>query len=155
MSIGWSDLTSEGKKYFAELEKLANLEVQVGFQAGEMHVDEEGNEALLAEIAAYNELGTSSIPPRPFMRQSFENHEKELQEACDQVNAIISNGGTAENGLDTLGVFVKGLVQEEIVDGGFEPNAPSTIAAKGSDQPLIDTGNMRQSVNYVVRSRTG
>lgn len=156
MSLGWSDMTPEGKKYFAELEKLSNLEVQVGFQEGEMHIDEDGNEDVsLAEVAAYNELGTSTSPARPFMKQSFENHEKELQEACDQVNKVLSSGGTAESGLETLGTFLKGLVQKEIVEGGFEPNKPSTVKKKGSAQPLIDTGYMRQSVNYVVKNRTG
>lgn len=151
MSLGWSDLTAEGKKYFAELEKLAKLEIQIGFQEGETNDDG----ASLAEIAAFNELGTSTIPARPFMRQSFENHEKELQAACDQVNAMLSNGSTCESALEELGVFAKGLVQNEILEGEFEPNSPSTIAKKGSDTPLIDTGRMRQSVNYVIKERTG
>lgn len=149
MGIGWSDLTPEGKRYFEELEKLANLEVQVGFQEGE--TNDEGTS--LAEIAAYNELGSSSSPARPFMKQSFENHEKELQQACEQVNKTLSEGGTTDAALSELGVFAKGLIQEEIVNGGFAPNAPSTIAAKGSATPLIDTGQMRQSVNYVVKGR--
>lgn len=149
MSIGWSDLTSEGKRYFEQLEKLANLEVQVGFQDGA--TNDEG--ASLAEIAAYNEFGSSDTPARPFMKQSFENHESELQEACEQVNNVLSNGGTTDEALSQLGMFAKGLIQEEIVNGDFAPNAPATIAAKGSDTPLVDTGQMRQSVNYVVKGR--
>jgi hypothetical protein len=34
---------------------------------------------------------------------------------------------------------------------GFQPNAPSTIAAKGSDQPLIDSGILRGAITYVVK----
>lgn len=149
MAFGFSDLTPEGKRYFAELKKLAELEVQVGYQADQTYEDG----TSLAEIAAYNELGTSDTPARPFMRQSFEKHESELQAACDRVNATLSKGGTAEQALDQLGVFCKGLVQEEIVEGGFAPNTESTIKKKGSEQPLIDTGYMRQSVNYVVKKR--
>lgn len=33
---------------------------------------------------------------------------------------------------------------------GWEPLSPSTIRAKGSDAPLIDTGAMRQSITYVL-----
>ena len=62
----------------------------------------------LAEIAVINELGSSDTPARPFMRQSFENHEAELQAACDRANAILSNGGTAEQALNQLGVFCVG-----------------------------------------------
>lgn len=151
MSLGWSNLTPEGKKYFKELEQLAKMEVQVGFQADSGSYE---NGATLAEVAAYNELGTSSTPARPFMRKSFENHEKELQSACDQVNKTLAKGGTTQQALDELGAFVKGLVQEEIVSGDFAPNADSTIAKKGSDKPLIDTGFMRQSVNYQVKQRS-
>lgn len=151
MSLGWSNLTPEGKKYFKELEQLAKMEVQVGFQADSGSYE---NGATLAEVAAYNELGTSSTPARPFMRKSFENHEKELQNACDQVNKTLAKGGTTQQALDELGAFVKGLVQEEIVSGDFAPNAESTIAKKGSEQPLIDTGFMRQSVNYQVKQRS-
>jgi len=146
----FSDLTPEGKKYFKELQKLANLEVQVGFQAGE---SKEKDGADVAEIAAYNEFGSSSTPARPFMKQSFEKHKDQLQQACDVVNKTITDGGTADQALAKLGVFCKGLVQQEIVDGGFAPNAESTIERKGSSQPLIDTGTMRQSVNYVVKKR--
>lgn len=150
MAFGFNHLTPEGKRYFAELQKLASLEVQVGFQAGEDQY-EDGTD--LVEVAMRNELGSSDTPARPFMRQSFENHEAELQKACDAVNKNIANGGTAEDGLKKLGAFVKGLVQEEIVNGGFAPNAPSTIRQKGSAQPLIDSGHMRQSVNFVIRKR--
>jgi hypothetical protein len=147
--LRFTDLTPEGEAYFNQLEKLIGLEVQVGFQA-DSGVYENGS--TVAEIAAYNELGTSSIPPRPFMQQSFENHESELQSACDQVNETINSGGSAESALDQLGVVCKGLVQMEILDGGFEPNDPATIKKKGSSQPLIDTGQMRQSVQYVIKS---
>jgi hypothetical protein len=148
MALGFTDMTPEGKRYFAELNKLASLEVCVGFQSGQ---DPYEDGADLAVVAAINELGSSSTPARPFMRQSFENHEGQLKAACEHLEQSIIGGASAQDALTELGVFCKGLVQKEIVDGGFEPNAPSTIAKKGSEQPLIDTGHMRQSVNYVVR----
>lgn len=55
----------------------------------------------------------------------------------------------------SLGLMAKGLVQDEIVNGDFAPNAESTIQKKGSEQPLIDTGTMRQSVNFVIKRRGG
>lgn len=151
MAFGFTDMTPEGKRYFRELQKLAELEVQVGFQGDEAYEDG----TSLAEVAAYNEFGTSDMPERPFMRQSFENHEAELQAACDLVNQTLASGGTTEAALNKLGVTVRGLVQEEIVGGGFAPNAESTIRKKGSEQPLIDTGFMRQSVDFVVKRREG
>lgn len=151
MAEEFTDLTPEGKKFFRELKKLKKMEVAVGFQAGQA---EEENGADLVDIAAYNELGTSGTPARPFMKQSFENHEDFLKNACERVNQTINSGGSMEQALNKLGVELKGLVQSEIVDGDFAPNAEATIKRKKSDKPLIDTGTMRQSVNYVVRERT-
>lgn len=151
MAFGFSDMTPEGKRYFKQLQKLADLEVQVGFQGDQSYEDG----TSLVEVAAYNEFGSSDTPERPFMRQSFENHESELKAACDLVNQALANGGALDNALDKLGVSAKALVQEEIVNGGFAPNAESTIKKKGSEQPLIDSGTMRQSVNYVIKRREG
>lgn len=147
----FSDLTPEGRRYFEELKKLEQLEVHVGYWRGEKPYDD-GTE--LVDIAAYNELGTSTSPARPFMKQSFENHEGDLQNACDEVNAKISNGSTAIQALEELGTFGKALVQTEIRDGEFEPNAPSTISKKKSEHPLIDTGYMRQNVDFKIKKRT-
>lgn len=152
MGFGFTDLTPEGKRYFAELKKLADMEVAVGFQSN--GASYEGG-ASVAEVAAYNELGSSSTPARPFMRQSFEKHGDELQAACEQVNRVLASGGSLEEALNQLGVMAKALIQEQIVNGEFAANAASTIKKKGSDKPLIDTGTMRQSVNYVIRKRGG
>ncbi len=151
MAFGFTDLTPEGRRYFRELQKMTEMEVRVGFQGDEKYEDG----TTIAEVAAYNEFGSSDTPERPFMRQSFENHESELQTACDAANRLVSSGGSADQALQQIGVVAKGLVQEEIVNGGFAPNAESTIKKKGSEQPLIDTGTMRQSVNFVVKRRGG
>ena len=151
MGFGFTDLTPEGKKYFRELKKMTDIEIQVGFQGDQKYEDG----TSIAQVAAVNEFGASDIPERPFMRQSFENHEGELQAACDAAQRLVSSGGSAEQALQQIGVVAKGLVQDEIVNGGFAPNAESTIKKKGSEQPLIDTGTMRQSVNFVVKRRGG
>lgn len=151
MGFGFTDLTPEGKKYFRELKKMTDMEIQVGFQGDQKYEDG----TSIAQVAAINEFGASDIPERPFMRQSFENHEGELQAACDAAQRLVSSGGSAEQALQQIGVVAKGLVQDEIVNGGFAPNAESTIKKKGSEQPLIDTGTMRQSVNFVVKRRGG
>lgn len=149
MALGFQNMTPEGKRLFKQLQELESLEVVVGFQGDQSYDDG----TSLAEVAAYNEFGSSNTPARPFMKQSFENHEDALKAGCKQVDITISKGGTAQQALEKLGVMAKGLVQEEIVNGGFAPNAESTIAMKGSATPLVDSGYMRQSVNYVIRKR--
>ena len=44
-------------------------------------------------------------------------------------------------------------MQDKITSGSFAPNAESTIKKKGSSKPLVDTGRMRKSVNYVIQKK--
>ena len=148
--FGFEDLTPEGQRILGELEKLTKLEVAVGYTADQTYNDG----TSLAEVAAYNELGSSTTPPRPFIKQTLEDKEDEIDAMKKDASQAVENGMSAENVLKEIGVKVKGIIQEGIVDGDWEPNAPSTIKRKGSSQPLIDTGHMRQSVNYVVRNRS-
>lgn len=150
MALAFTDMTPEGKKFLAQLRAMEKMEVRVGFQQGQGSYEDGAD---LVEVAAYNELGSSSTPARPFMRQSFENHEAELKKACEDANKVLASGGTAQQALNRIGVVAKGLVQDEIANGSFEPNAESTIAKKGSARPLIDTGYMRENVNYVIKGR--
>lgn len=146
-----NDLTPEGKKFFQQLKELESLEIAVGFQRGTQN--EDGVDVV--DYASFNELGTSDIPSRPFMKQSFENHEPELFQACKKVHTVLSQGGTCNSSLNELGVFLKTLIQREITEGGFEPNSELTVLIKGSDTPLIDSNLMRESVNYVIRKGGG
>jgi hypothetical protein len=139
-------LTKAGKDYFDKLSRMQSIQVRVGFSSDKVYPD--GNQ--VAQVAADNEFGDSNRPPRPFMRQSFENHKDRLENACMHLQGVVTDGGDLNAALDETGEFLVGLVQEEIVEGGFAPNAPYTIARKGSSQPLIDTGHMRQSVGYQI-----
>jgi hypothetical protein len=140
--------------FYKEIDELKKLQVRVGFQHGEETDEDSG--ADLADVAMWNELGTAHSPPRPFLRQSVDNNASRINAMCSaQLRAIARGEKTANDALKALGVLQKGLVQSEINDGAFEPNAPSTIKKKGSSKPLIDSGRMRQSVNFVIKPKGG
>jgi len=154
-------LTYEGQAYLKRLNELLELEVATGFQEGQSYYkgchhnakgepDDSGADTL--EVAMFNEFGTSTIPARPFMKSSFDNHQTEIQQfVASTVNGVALGALDVRTATNRVGVYMKGLIQEEIVNGNWTPNAPSTIKKKGSSQPLIDSGHMRQSVQYVVR----
>ena len=136
--------------YMDKLAELAKLEVKVGYQNG-VH----NNDGMsIAEYAYYNQFGTSRSPARPFMSDAFEKHLDEIQAFIAQQVASVSAGGSPDQALQQIGAYTKGLIQQEIIDGDFAPNAPSTIRRKlkkGKDpKPLIDTGAMLQSVNFTI-----
>lgn len=144
-------VTADGKKFQKMLEDLNKLEVRIGIQQGVG--SEDGVD--LVDIAMFNELGTVHIPSRPFLRDSVDAHSPEINAFLQSMRTQLVKGGSAEDVLKKIGVFQKGLIQKEIVNGDFVPNSPETIKRKGSDKPLIDTDRMRQSINYVIQEKGG
>ena len=143
-------ITPEGQRFFRELAELKDLEVRVGFQRGDAS-EEDGTD--MCDVAAYNELGTDHIPARPFIRQSVDDNESKINSFLKEEGKGFTQGKYAEQILKEIGIFQKDLMQDKITSGSFEPNAASTIKKKGSSKPLVDTGRMRQSVNYVIQKK--
>ncbi len=141
------NLTGEGRRFEQMLRELAEQEVRIGFQRGDAS-EEDGMD--ICDIAMWNELGTEHIPSRPFLRKSVDENESEINAFLESGKECILRGASARQVLSDIGMFQKDLIQEKITEGNFTPNAASTIRKKGSDKPLIDTGRMRQSVNYVI-----
>lgn len=145
--------TADGDRLLKELQELKNLQVKIGYQSGK-NKDDKGVD--YADIAAWNELGTSNgIPSRPFMRNAIDNHKGELEECMKAQTQALINGATARQVLEQTGLFVKDLVQNEITTGSFEPNKERTKKRKGSDKPLIDTGTLRRSAGYFIEKKGG
>ena len=141
------EYTLDGQKFMDKLEELCHLTVSVGFQNGVTNKSGED----IASYAYYNQYGTSTIPARPFMSDAFDKHEDEIHEFVASAASQVCAGGDVQQALNQIGAYGKGLIQSEIVDGEFVPNAPSTIRKKGKgSRPLIDTGAMRQSVQYTI-----
>lgn len=143
-------MTSDGKKFEKMLKELADKQVRVGFQRGEA-TEEDGTD--VCDVAAWNELGTVNMPSRPFLRKSVDENAGKINNFLQSTKADLLRGVSAEQVLKEIGMFQKDLIQEKITEGSYAPNAASTVKRKGSSKPLIDTGRMRQSVNYVIKKK--
>lgn len=133
-----------------DLNELSGYELRVGVQGDEgSAIYDEADGVTVAEVAAKNEFGTDKIPSRPFMRQSAEKHENWGEEMGEVWNSVI-DGNNPKTAMHLIGQKIMGDIQEEIATGDFVPNAPYTIKKKGSDRPLIDTGQLRKSITYKV-----
>lgn len=109
----------------------------------------------LALIAATNEFGTADghIPERSFLRSTVDKNRARYLRELTEVTKAALNGQDPSQGLGRLGLRVVADVQMTIRNLMTPPNAPATIAKKGVDNPLIDTGRLRQSIEYEVRTR--
>lgn len=104
----------------------------------------------IAEVAIYNEFGvpTHNQPPRPFFRNAIAANKGKW--APNLATALKQNNNNAKKALKLLGEEIKAEIVESINELQDPPLAPSTIARKGFEKPLIDTGLMRDSVDYKV-----
>lgn len=151
MGVKISDkMTSDGKKFMQMLDELAALEVRTGFQRGEA-TEEDGTD--ICDVAAWSELGTENMPARPFLRKSVDENEDKIADFVDAGMEGLVRGVSAGQFLKNFGVFQKDLIQEKITEGDFVPNVESTIRKKKSSRPLIDTGRMKQAVNYQIKRK--
>ena len=67
---------------------------------------------------------------------------------------IHGNIGAAEQCYHKAGMVGRDACKNYITDGThLAPNAPETIARKGSDLPLVDTASMLNSITYAVRRK--
>lgn len=122
-------------------------QVKVGVPEGKA-----GNtESSLADVAKWNEFGTEDIPERPAFRNGIAKAKTKIL-ALNKRNLLLiaKDEMSVEQALDMLGALATGEIKREFVSGEFAPNAPSTIAKKGSSRPLIDSGQLRQSITWEV-----
>lgn len=111
-----------------------------------------GRVSFLAPGKGFAELGVTgphkiTIPARPWL-------EPGVASATPEVLLTIQDGMEAGQSMDQIleavGVVAAGKVKVYMTDLKTPPNAASTIRKKGSSNPLIDSGAMRQSVTHQV-----
>lgn len=135
-----------------------NVNILVGFPSGLMHKEtvhgnkQKGPEIETAELAKMLSYGTDKIPPRPFLEEGIDSKKKEIAEAMKKEAKKASDGKNPN--WEDIGTMAAGAVQDFVRSDYYKthvPNSPKTIKYKGSDMPLIDGGNLVQSVQFIVQ----
>lgn len=114
----------------------------------------EGSDATLAAYATYNEFGSEdgqSPPQRSFLRSTeAENRDKYVDMIGTAIGNHLDGRRHINQGLARVGAKVVRDVQAKIRSGVEPANAESTLKRKKSTVTLIDTGRLRQSIDYEV-----
>lgn len=144
-----------GEKYKAFLAKMA--QIAGGVKAGILDGATTTDGKSIAEYAVYNELGTSRIPARPFMRTVAKEKPKTwIGMMVRHIRGRATDPAIWKDALGVAGEQMKADIKDSIQNGNWTPNAPATVAAKKRkgkvepDHPLIDTGQMLAAVSYEV-----
>jgi len=141
----------------AALKKLQRTDVLVGWpEASNSRQSGEIGNAALAYIHSHGSA-LQNIPARPILQPAIEaspNKEliqRELKAAAEAV--LDQDPARATMELNRAGQVAANAVKSWFTtpENQWAPNSPETIAKKGSDRPLIDTGQLRRSVSFVVK----
>lgn len=96
------------------------------------------------------------IPARSFIRSTMDmNREQYNIQAKREWNAILDGPKTMQQALSALGLLIEGDIRNTVITLRNPPNAPSTIRAKGSDNPLVNIGTLAASIRFAVKSPQG
>ena len=130
---------------------LADMRGRVGLAVGIMaDATNSMTGEKIAEYAAANEYGApgKGIPPRPFLRETFDRYQKAYAGALAEE---LGDGMPPETAMRRLGEVMVGDVKAAISTWKTPPNSPETIDRKeGRNTPLRDTGSMLKSITYRV-----
>ena len=113
---------------------------------------QDGKVRFLGTGKGFMELGVTgphkiTIPARPWLAPGVQSGTIEY---LREIEKGVKKGDNLDMVLDRVGIIATGKVQQYMTDLRTPPNAPSTIAKKGSSNPLIDSGMLRGSVTYSV-----
>jgi len=145
------------------VERMQSATITVGVHADKgqaQHATKSTGESsahfTLIDVAIWNEFGLG-VPERPFLRGWFDASTSANRDTMAALaRSAIKGTRTPEQAIELAGARFVGELQQRIARGeGVKPNAPATIARKGSVVPLVDTGQLRTGITYVVHFRSG
>lgn len=117
-----------------------------------------------ADVLAWNHYGTETIPPRPVLRIAAENillspeMKKHIKAYFKNVMEYAKRGRIKDlqdietKMLTALGQQVAAEAKRIIErnSGELQHNAPATVAKKGFNKPLYETGQLEKHLSYEV-----
>ena len=126
--------------------------VKVGFPKSTKSI-EYPNGMSVVDVAMINNFGSNSrnIPARPFMSLAKKPAIEAIQKPILQMTHFLNKGKiTKKKMAEVVSPLVVSAFKKTITDLREPPNAASTIRKKKSDNPLIDTGLMKNSLTSEV-----
>lgn len=140
------------------IREIRNSEVFVGIPAeNSLREGEEMNNASLLFIHTHGSP-LHNIPARPVIEPAVDSVRKLVAGELAQAATLLidRNPIAATAHLKRAGQIGSNAAKRWFTNpaNGWPPNAPSTIRGKGSDKPLIDTGQLRRSITYSVTQGT-
>src|ERR1043165_554177 len=143
--------TKKWDKLKKDLQQLDRIKLQLGWFG--THYGSENDNLPHAYVAAINEEGTEKIPPRPFMRVGLKQELKTDTKAFAMMIQSVASGKSALSAAKTASPAFVAMLKKIMNEWSSPPNSPRTVAEKGFNNPLIDTAELRDSIQVKVEGR--
>jgi phage gpG-like protein len=147
----------------AGMNLLGSQEVLVGVPASAAPRDSsqaKGSPITNAALAYIHNYGSPAmnIPARPFMEPGIESAKREISEGFQKAGVAALEGKADQmmKSLHALGIKVVSAIRNKINSDIPPPLGRATLAARRrrgrtGTKTLVDTGQLRNSITYVVR----
>ena len=123
--------------------KNMNASVRVGVLENATYPDG----TPVAMVAFWNEYGTKRSPVRAFFRTTVSEQKKNW---VLSVQNLMKMHNDPKQVMGLIGVHMQEQIVQSINTWSDPPNAPYTIAKKGFDKPLVETGLLMRSIKSEV-----
>lgn len=94
-----------------------------------------------------------NIPPRPILEPAIENNKEQISKAMKDVALDALEGKDVIPGLHDVGLKGESICKDWFTDprNNWAPNSKETIKRKGSERPLVDKGDLKNSIKHVIK----
>lgn len=140
--LGW-------ERILREISEMDGREVTAGLHEEDASAGQEPNEV---QRGVYNEFGTDKAPARSFVRSTHDSKKRDwANKMTRDFNDLLEGRVDPSQLLENVGSEASQDIRNTAVNMTDPPNAPSTIRKKGFDDPLVETGQMVNAINYKIR----
>lgn len=143
-------------KVIEELRKRIKEASRAGVESGyfpESGIHEESG-MHYAELMDLHEHGSYSaeppIPARPVRLQTMKFLEAQSNVWSESVSRYLRGKDSLSNSLNKIGAAITVNAQSIFGTDRLTPNAPSTVKDKGRNEPLVDSGDLRDAWTWKI-----
>lgn len=162
MSVKWNTKKDFTTKMLADLKAVNGRTVEVGANSHDSWLAgiheygcripvKDNARAFLHHLGLHLKDSTKeiTIPERSFLRSGHdENADSILKQTSRAIAQVLSGEMTVDSLLDLYGEQMASAIKKYMRDLKKPPNHPFTQEQKGSSNPLVDTGQLVESITW-------
>ena len=147
---------ADGKMTIASIAWVHEFGARINHPGGTPYMINDEGMAVFLPIGDSRATGMTKphiidIPERSFFRSTLvEKHKFYLGFKTKLLRKVLKGDYDIKKSLGLLGLQVSSDIKQKIVDIASPPNSAATIRRKKSANPLVDTGQMKNSITYEV-----